>query len=106
MFELSFHVFMCAFHSEIFFREEFPLLFFPPIFLCYSYFGSFLSTWSMYICTVLQVDVSADVAYVMAPKEEPELLVMKKACYVSVDVFNKYLKDQIMEIIDSDKVSY
>jgi hypothetical protein len=41
----------------------------------------------------------------MAPKEEPELLTMKKACVVSVDVFNKYLKDQIMEIIDSDKVS-
>jgi hypothetical protein len=52
-----------------------------------------------------QVDVSADIAYVMAPKEEPELLIMKKACIVSVDVFNKYLKDQIMEIIDSDKVS-
>lgn len=52
-----------------------------------------------------QVDVSADIAYVMAPKEEPELLIMKKACFVSVDVFNKYLKDQIMEIIDSDKVS-
>jgi hypothetical protein len=51
------------------------------------------------------VDVSADIAYAMAPKEEPELLIMKKACLVSVDVFNKYLKDQIMEIIDSDKVS-
>lgn len=51
------------------------------------------------------MDVSADIAYVMAPKEEPELLIMKKACVVSVDVFNKYLKDQIMEIIDSDKVS-
>ena len=49
--------------------------------------------------------MSADIAYVMAPKEEPELLIMKKACFVSVDVFNKYLKDQIMEIIDSDKVS-
>lgn len=48
--------------------------------------------------------MSADIAYVMAPKEEPELLIMKKACFVSVDVFNKYLKDQIMEIIDSDKV--
>ncbi|PSN32696.1 FACT complex subunit spt16 [Blattella germanica] len=33
----------------------------------------------------LGVDVSADIAYVMAPKEEPELLTMKKACFVSVD---------------------
>jgi len=56
-------------------------------------------------CVCFQLDVSADIAYVMAPKEEPELLIMKKACFVSVDVFNKYLKDQIMEIIDSDKVS-
>lgn len=39
----------------------------------------------------------------MAPKEEVEILTVKKACLVSVDVFTKYLKDQIMEIIDSDK---
>lgn len=49
------------------------------------------------------VDVSAAVAYIMAPKEDSELVTMKKACLVSVDVFNKYLKDQIMEIIDADK---
>lgn len=40
----------------------------------------------------------------MCPKEESEILTIKKACLVSVDVFTKYLKDQIMEIIDSDKV--
>lgn len=51
-----------------------------------------------------QVDVSAAVAYVMCPKEDAEILTVKKACLVSVDVFTKYLKDQIMEIIDSDKV--
>lgn len=39
----------------------------------------------------------------MAPKEESELSVIKKACQVSVDLFNKYLKEQIMEIIDADK---
>ncbi|XP_069689096.1 FACT complex subunit spt16 isoform X1 [Periplaneta americana] len=70
-----------------------------------NYPGQFMDAWR----AVLKkehfetVDVSADIAYVMAPKEEPELLIMKKACFVSVDVFNKYLKDQIMEIIDSDK---
>lgn len=51
-----------------------------------------------------QVDVSAAAAYVMCPKEDMEILAIKKACLVSVDVFTKYLKDQIMEIIDSDKV--
>lgn len=51
-----------------------------------------------------QIDVSAAAAYVMCPKEDAEILTVKKACLVSVDVFTKYLKDQIMEIIDSDKV--
>ncbi len=39
----------------------------------------------------------------MAPKEESELMVIKKACQVSVDLFNKYLKEQVMEIVDADK---
>ncbi|XP_011506488.1 PREDICTED: FACT complex subunit spt16 isoform X2 [Ceratosolen solmsi marchali] len=49
------------------------------------------------------VDVSAAVAYIMCPKEDSEILTVKKACLVSVDVFTKYLKDQILEIIDNDK---
>jgi hypothetical protein len=47
--------------------------------------------------------VSAGAAYLMAPKEENELMVIKKACQVSVDLFNKYLKEQVMEIVDADK---
>jgi hypothetical protein len=39
----------------------------------------------------------------MAPKEENELSIIKKACQVSVDLFNKYLKEQVMEIVDADK---
>lgn len=39
----------------------------------------------------------------MASKEESELMVIKKACQVSVDLFNKYLKEQVMEIVDADK---
>jgi len=50
--------------------------------------------------------VSAAAAYIMCPKEDSEILTIKKACLVSVDVFTKYLKDQIMEIIDSDKVTF
>lgn len=49
--------------------------------------------------------MSAATAYVMCPKEDTEILTIKKACLVSVDVFTKYLKDQIMEIIDADKVN-
>lgn len=50
------------------------------------------------------IDISSSAAYVMAPKEDPEIITIKKACMVTVDVFTKYLKDQVMEIIDSDKV--
>ena len=42
-------------------------------------------------------------AYIMAVKEDSELSTIKKACQVTVDVFSKYLKEQIMDIIDSDK---
>lgn len=50
------------------------------------------------------VDIGASIAYIMAPKEEPELITIKKACQVSVDVFGKYLKEHILEIIDGEKV--
>ena len=47
--------------------------------------------------------MSTAAAYVMVPKEENELAVIKKACQVSADLFNKYLKEQVMEIVDADK---
>lgn len=50
------------------------------------------------------VDIGASIAYIMAPKEDPELITIKKACLVSVDVFGKYLKEHILEIIDGEKV--
>lgn len=49
------------------------------------------------------MDISSGAAYVMAAKEENELSIIKKACQVSVDLFNKYLKEQVMEIVDADK---
>lgn len=71
-----------------------------------SFPGEFCESWK----TALKdqpfekVDVGGSIAYVMAPKEESEILTIKKACIVSVDVFSKYLKDHIMEVIDADKV--
>lgn len=49
------------------------------------------------------VDVSTTVAYIIAPKDESELMVLKKSAQITVDIYAKYLKDQIMEIIDADK---
>lgn len=70
-----------------------------------NYPGEFMDSWRVVFKkeSFEVMDVSSAIAYIMAPKEESELVTIKKACMVSVDVFTKYLKDQIMEIIDSDK---
>ncbi|CAB3385354.1 Hypothetical predicted protein [Cloeon dipterum] len=49
------------------------------------------------------LDVSTTLSYIMGPKDESELNTTRKACQVSCDLYNKYLKDQIMDIIDSEK---
>ncbi|KAL6266265.1 hypothetical protein P5V15_003125 [Pogonomyrmex californicus] len=70
-----------------------------------NYPGAFMDAWRATLKNESfdTVDVSAAAAYVMCPKEDSEIITIKKACLISVDVFTKYLKDQIMEIIDSDK---
>ncbi|XP_024871777.1 FACT complex subunit spt16-like [Temnothorax curvispinosus] len=70
-----------------------------------NYPGAFMDAWRAALKNESfdTVDVSAAAAYVMCPKEDSEIITIKKACLISVDVFTKYLKDQIMEIIDSDK---
>lgn len=50
------------------------------------------------------VDISAAIGYITCPKEDTEIQTIKKACTASVDIFSKYLKDNIMDIIDSDRV--
>lgn len=47
--------------------------------------------------------MSATMALVMSAKEESEIAIIKKASNATVDVFSKYLKEQIMDIIDRDK---
>lgn len=70
-----------------------------------NYPGPFMDSWREALKTegFEMVDASGPIAYLLAPKEDSEINTMKKASMVTVDVFNKYLKDQIMEIIDSDK---
>lgn len=70
-----------------------------------NYPGPFMDSWRNMLKKeeFEQTDVGASIAYLMAPKEDTEVLTIKKACMVTVDVFTKYLKDQIMEIIDSEK---
>ncbi|XP_050666094.1 FACT complex subunit spt16 isoform X2 [Leptidea sinapis] len=70
-----------------------------------NYPGEFCESWKnlMKLEKFENIDISSSVALLTAPKEDSEIITIKKACLVTVDVFTKYLKDQIMEIIDSDK---
>ena len=51
-----------------------------------------------------QVDISAVVAYTMAVKEDGELALMKKAAAVTSEVYSKFFKERVMEIVDADEV--
>ncbi|ESO89772.1 hypothetical protein LOTGIDRAFT_124718 [Lottia gigantea] len=78
---------------------------------CYGEFvkdkfpGEFLDSWRAALKDgeFEKVDVSTAFAYIMASKEETEQKTIQRACQVTCDVFNKYLKEQIMEIIDAEK---
>ncbi|XP_065221601.1 FACT complex subunit spt16-like [Planococcus citri] len=49
------------------------------------------------------VDISNALASLLSVKEESELSVIKKACQITVNVYQKYLRDQIWVIVDSDR---
>lgn len=72
-----------------------------------GFHGEFCESWqkAMAAQNFENVDISSAFAYIIAAKEENEMATMKKASLVSVDVFGKYLKEYIMEIIDAEKVS-
>lgn len=50
------------------------------------------------------MDISAVVAYTVAVKEDGELTMMKKAAAITSDVFTKFFKERVMEIVDADEV--
>lgn len=52
----------------------------------------------------IQVDISAVVAYTMAVKEDGELGLMKKAAAITSEVYSKFFKERVMEIVDADEV--
>lgn len=69
--------------------------------------GEFCESWrnTMAAYDFRTTDIGASIADVMAVKEECELTAIKEACYISVNVFEKYLKPYILEIKDASKVS-
>lgn len=49
------------------------------------------------------MDAGALIASSLAVKEESEVNAIKKACELTNKIFSKFLKDQIINIIDNEK---
>ncbi|XP_025194919.1 FACT complex subunit spt16 [Melanaphis sacchari] len=70
-----------------------------------KYSGAFMDAWRAEFEkeNFNNVDISSVIGYILSIKSENEISLIKKASLSSVDMFTKYLKEQIMEIIDADK---
>ncbi|XP_072126083.1 FACT complex subunit SPT16 [Mobula birostris] len=67
--------------------------------------GDFMKSWNDALSKegLEKVDMSASVAYTLAVKEDVELNAMKKAASITSEVFNKFFKERVMEIVDADE---
>ncbi|NXC10123.1 SP16H protein, partial [Orthonyx spaldingii] len=67
--------------------------------------GEFMKSWNDALSKegFEKVDVSAAVAQAMAAKEDVELQLMRKAAAITSEVFTKFFKERVMEIVDADE---
>ncbi|CAI5791258.1 FACT complex subunit SPT16 [Podarcis muralis] len=67
--------------------------------------GDFMNSWNDALSKegFEKVDISAVVAYTIAVKEDGELALMRKAAAITSEVFTKFLKERVMEIVDADE---
>uniref|UniRef100_A0AAQ5YHJ8 FACT complex subunit n=1 Tax=Amphiprion ocellaris TaxID=80972 RepID=A0AAQ5YHJ8_AMPOC len=67
--------------------------------------GEYMKSWNDTITAegLEKVDISAVVAYTMAVKEDGELSLMKKAAAITSEVYSKFFKERVMEIVDADE---
>uniref|UniRef100_A0A6Q2Z537 FACT complex subunit n=1 Tax=Esox lucius TaxID=8010 RepID=A0A6Q2Z537_ESOLU len=67
--------------------------------------GEYMKSWNDMITAegLEKVDISAVVAYTMAVKEDGELSLMKKAASITSEVYSKFFKERVMEIVDADE---
>ncbi|XP_074390053.1 FACT complex subunit SPT16 isoform X10 [Zonotrichia albicollis] len=67
--------------------------------------GEFMRSWNEALSkeSFEKVDVSAAVALAMAAKEEQELALMRKAAAITSELFTKFFKERVMEIVDADE---
>ncbi len=54
--------------------------------------------------SLFQVDISASIGYLLAIKDDEELGLIRKACEITGKLYSKHLKDQIINIVDSERV--
>ena len=73
-----------------------------------GYKGAFLDAWRSHWKKnqgdIKSVDLTAPITIVMAPKAESELQNVRMAAKITSEVFSKQVKEQIMDIVDNDKV--
>ncbi|CAJ1085903.1 FACT complex subunit SPT16 [Xyrichtys novacula] len=67
--------------------------------------GEYMKSWNDTLGAegLEKVDISAVVAYTMAVKEDGELGLMKKAAAITSEVYSKFFKERVMEIVDADE---
>uniref|UniRef100_A0A3Q3J6N8 FACT complex subunit n=1 Tax=Monopterus albus TaxID=43700 RepID=A0A3Q3J6N8_MONAL len=67
--------------------------------------GEYMKSWNDTLTAegLEKVDISAVVAYTMAVKEDGELGLMKKAAAITSEVYSKFFKERVMEIVDADE---
>lgn len=66
--------------------------------------GEFIDGWRHAIGSQFEkVDISAPMAVIMSPKDDDELAIIKKACQTTTDLFNKFVKEELMDLIDKEK---
>lgn len=70
-----------------------------------KYEGEFIQDWNKAVDQggFEKVDASPLISSVLAVKDESELNCIKKACEITSKIYSKHLKDQIVNIIDSEK---
>lgn len=75
------------------------------VFVKDKFSGEFAESWKKAYDTEKfeKVDLSSQFAYLMAAKEDSEIAVMKKAATVTSMLFDKFLKQQVVKVVDEIK---
>lgn len=53
-----------------------------------------------------QVDISSSIGYLLSIKDDEEVKLIRKACEITGKLYSKQLKDQIINIVDSERVRF